>query len=237
MSGHPGEHYCPRMAAMNKPTYRAVLKYSPDRPTLVFVSSRRQTRLTALDLIAYCSVRPHNNNTNDDDDDITHQYDAPQADEREQQFLKISAAEIEPYLATIRNPSLRHTLAFGIGIHHAGLAETDRNTVEKLFVEQARDRARSLEIARDDAKSLEMARDRTRSRRITRDYASTAQSINLLVCTSTLAWGVNFPAHLVVIKGTGPRSCRDRAEMFASSGVHLVGVHLGCGSQSTSTRR
>ena len=26
--------------------------------------------------------------------------------------------------------------------------------------------------------------------------------IQLLVCTSTLAWGVNFPAHLVVIKGT-----------------------------------
>ena len=28
------------------------------------------------------------------------------------------------------------------------------------------------------------------------------QSILVLVCTSTLAWGVNFPAHLVVIKGT-----------------------------------
>ena len=29
-----------------------------------------------------------------------------------------------------------------------------------------------------------------------------AQSILVLVCTSTLAWGVNFPAHLVVVKGT-----------------------------------
>lgn len=24
--------------------------------------------------------------------------------------------------------------------------------------------------------------------------------IQILVCTSTLAWGVNFPAHLVVVK-------------------------------------
>ena len=114
ISGFPGQHYCPRMATMNKPAYRAILKYSPDKPTLVFVSSRRQTRLTALDLIAYCS-----------------------ADEREQQFLRVPADALEPLLADIRDPALRHTLAFGIGIHHAGLAESDRVTVEGLFVEQA----------------------------------------------------------------------------------------------------
>ena len=50
-----------------------------------------------------------------------------------------------------------------VGIHHAGLCESDRTTVERLFVSQA---------------------------------------IMVLVCTSTLAWGVNFPAHLVVVKGT-----------------------------------
>jgi len=99
-----------------------------------------QTRLTALDLIAYCS-----------------------ADERDTQFVNLHPSELEPLLATIKDGALKHTLAFGVGIHHAGLCESDRTTVERLFVSQA---------------------------------------IMVLVCTSTLAWGVNFPAHLVVVKGT-----------------------------------
>jgi activating signal cointegrator complex subunit 3 len=140
IAGFPGQHYCPRMAAMNKPTYRAITVHSPGQPALVFVSSRRQTRLTALDLIAYCS-----------------------ADERESQFLAVPLSDLEPELAGVRDPALRHTLAFGIGIHHAGLEEPDRVLVERLFLRQA---------------------------------------ILVLVCTSTLAWGVNFPAHLVVVKGT-----------------------------------
>ncbi|KAL1514923.1 hypothetical protein AB1Y20_004002 [Prymnesium parvum] len=140
IAGFPGKHYCPRMATMNKPTYRAILQHSPNKPVLVFVSSRRQTRLTALDLISYCS-----------------------SDEKEHQFLRMPPREMEPLLDGVKDDALRHTLAFGVGIHHAGLAESDRSLVEKLFVEQ---------------------------------------SILVLVCTSTLAWGVNFPAHLVVIKGT-----------------------------------
>ena len=48
-------------------------------------------------------------------------------------------------------------------MHHAGLVERDRKTVEELFV---------------------------------------SQRIHVLIATSTVAWGVNFPAHLVIIKGT-----------------------------------
>ena len=57
IQGFPGKHYCPRMATMNKPTYAAIKQHSPTKPVLVFVSSRRQTRLTALDLISYVSAR------------------------------------------------------------------------------------------------------------------------------------------------------------------------------------
>ncbi|CAN0404008.1 unnamed protein product, partial [Laminaria digitata] len=43
------------MASMNKPTYAAIMEHSPEKPVLVFVASRRQTRLTALDLISLCA--------------------------------------------------------------------------------------------------------------------------------------------------------------------------------------
>lgn len=64
-----------------------------------------------------------------------------------------------PFL--LKDQSLKHTLQFGIGMHHAGLSESDRSIVENLFSEL---------------------------------------KIQVLVATSTLAWGVNTPAHLVVIK-------------------------------------
>jgi replicative superfamily II helicase len=54
--GFSEKHYCPRMATMNKPTFKAIQTHSKDHPVLVFVSSRRQTRLTALDLIALCAA-------------------------------------------------------------------------------------------------------------------------------------------------------------------------------------
>jgi activating signal cointegrator complex subunit 3 len=55
IQGYPDKAYCPRMATMNKPVFEAIKQHSPKKPTLVFVSSRRQTRLTALDLIAFIS--------------------------------------------------------------------------------------------------------------------------------------------------------------------------------------
>ncbi|CAI5948102.1 unnamed protein product [Closterium sp. NIES-64] len=140
IQGYPGKFYCPRMNAMNKPLYAAILSHSPVKPVLVFVSSRRQTRLTALDLIQYAA-----------------------ADERPRQFVHASEEEMEAHVSMASSAELKHTLQFGIGLHHAGLTQGDRSLVETLFAER---------------------------------------KIQVLVCTSTLAWGVNLPAHLVVVKGT-----------------------------------
>ncbi|XP_039288255.1 activating signal cointegrator 1 complex subunit 3 isoform X1 [Nilaparvata lugens] len=140
IAGFPGKHYCPRMATMNRPTFQAIRQHSPAQPALVFVSSRRQTRLTALDLIAFLA-----------------------GEDNPKQWMHMSEQEMDQIIGSINDPNLKLTLAFGIGMHHAGLQERDRKTVEELFVNQ---------------------------------------KIQVLIATATLAWGVNFPAHLVVIKGT-----------------------------------
>ena len=126
IQGHPGKAYCPRMLAMNKPTYQAIRTYAPDKPTLVFVSSRRQTRLTALDLITFAmrDGDPHVFSRGVKGMDKDGRGDL-EADEN----IALLSAAAEP----LRDESLRHTIAHGIGLHHAGLCESDRTTVEELF--------------------------------------------------------------------------------------------------------
>jgi len=144
IDGFPEKHYCPRMATMNKPTYKAIMTHAREHPTLVFVSSRRQTRLTALDLIALISGSQLSGDSS---------YNG----------CSLRDDELEAIQYEIDDENLKNTVQFGIGMHHAGLTENDRKIVENLFVNK---------------------------------------KILILVTTSTLAWGVNFPARLVVIKGT-----------------------------------
>ena len=98
------------MATMNKPAYAAILEHSPHKPALIFVSSRRQTRLTALDIIAYCA-----------------------SDDNPKMFLHMNEEEIEVIAATLQDRALRDTIVFGVALHHAGLHPHDRKTVEELF--------------------------------------------------------------------------------------------------------
>ena len=113
ISGYPGKHYCPRMCSMNKPAYQAIQQHSPSKPSLIFVSSRRQTRMTALDLIAYLA-----------------------GENNPKMWLHMDEHEMERVASTIKDQNLKLTLAFGIGMHHAGLVERDRKTVEELYLNQ-----------------------------------------------------------------------------------------------------
>ncbi|KAI0177873.1 Sec63 Brl domain-containing protein [Pestalotiopsis sp. NC0098] len=132
--------FCPLMQSMNRPTFLAVKTHSPDKPVIVFVPSRRQTRLTAKDLINMCGL-----------------------EDNPRRFLHMEEEDLQLNLARVKDDALKEAISFGIGLHHAGLVETDRQLAEELFLNN---------------------------------------KIQILVATSTLAWGVNLPAHLVVVKGT-----------------------------------
>jgi len=132
--------FCPLMQSMNRPAFLAIKTHSPTKPVIIFVASRRQTRLTARDLIAYCGL-----------------------EDNPRRFLHMPELELDVLLKKVKDASVKEALSFGIGLHHAGLVESDRQLVEELF---------------------------------------TFNKIQVLVATSTLAWGVNLPAHLVVVKGT-----------------------------------
>lgn len=132
--------FCPLMKKMNKPAFMAIKQHSPQKPVLIFVASRRQTRLTALDLIHLCGL-----------------------EDNPKRFLKMDEEELEQIITQVKDETLKLSLQFGIGLHHAGLVDGDRKIAHKLFEQN---------------------------------------KIQILIATSTLAWGVNLPAHLVIIKGT-----------------------------------
>jgi activating signal cointegrator complex subunit 3 len=139
VAGFPGKAYCPRNATMNKPCYAAITTHSPHKPVIIFVTSRRQTRLTALDLISLSA-----------------------ADGKPKQWLHMDEDDMELIISTqVSDNILKHCLSFGVGLHHAGLIPSDREVVEKLFLEQ---------------------------------------KIQILLATSTVAWGLNFPAYLSIVK-------------------------------------
>ena len=132
--------FCPLMQSMNRPAFLAIKNHSPTKPVIIFVASRRQTRLTAKDLINFCGM-----------------------EDNPRRFLSMEEDELQEVLVKIKDDSLKEAMQFGIGLHHAGLVEADRQIAEELF---------------------------------------TSNKIQVLVATATLAWGVNLPAHLVIVKGT-----------------------------------
>ncbi|KAH9930429.1 Sec63-domain-containing protein [Epithele typhae] len=103
-------HFPSLMIAMSKPAYLAVLEYSPNDPTIIFVPSRRQCRLTADDIITHCSA----------DDDTS-------------RFLHVDEETLAPHLEHVTDAGLKETLKHGIGYYHEALSKQDKRIVERLF--------------------------------------------------------------------------------------------------------
>ncbi|KMU90181.1 ATP-dependent DNA helicase MER3 [Coccidioides immitis H538.4] len=103
-------HFPSLMLAMARPAYSSILQLSPSKPALVFVPTRKQTRSTALDLVAACI-----------------------ADDAEDRFLHTEIEQIAPLLERIDERALAESLSHGIGYYHEALSKSDKRIVSHLF--------------------------------------------------------------------------------------------------------
>ena len=103
-------HNASRLQSMSKPVYQSIIQYSIHKPVIVFVSSRRQTRITAIDILTYTA-----------------------ADAQPSRFLHVTEEDIKPYAERMNDPTLRETILNGVAYLHEGLTPHDRSEVVKLF--------------------------------------------------------------------------------------------------------
>ncbi|POI23992.1 hypothetical protein CIB84_012261, partial [Bambusicola thoracicus] len=103
-------HTQTRLLSMAKPVYHAIMKHSPKKPIIVFVPSRKQTRLTAINILTTCA-----------------------SDVQRHRFLHCAEKDLVPYLDKLNDNTLKETLVNGVGYLHEGLTAMERRVVEQLF--------------------------------------------------------------------------------------------------------
>ena len=110
IQGYNIPHHASLMMAMTKPTYLAITGYGESKSTVVFVPSRKQCRITALDLVAFVSADPD-----------------------PKRFLKCSEKDLKSVLAKIEDQTLLESLVYGIAFYHEALSKRDKSIVAELF--------------------------------------------------------------------------------------------------------
>ncbi|KAI1005935.1 Pre-mRNA-splicing factor [Podosphaera aphanis] len=110
IQSYTNPHFPSLMLAMAKPTYQSILRMSPDKPAIVFVPSRKQSRATTRDLLSACVI-------NDDED----------------RFLHAEVEQMKPLLEKIREEALAEALSHGVGYYHEALCISDKRIVKHLY--------------------------------------------------------------------------------------------------------
>ena len=110
ISGFHITHAQSRLLCMMKPVYNAICKHSPTKPVIVYVPSRKQARLTAIDVLTFAA-----------------------AEGSPKKFLHCSDDDLKPYLEQLTDKTLCETLSHGVAYTHEGLPEAERSIVDKLF--------------------------------------------------------------------------------------------------------
>ncbi|KAH0437006.1 pre-mRNA splicing helicase [Colletotrichum camelliae] len=110
IQSYTNPHFPSLMLSMAKPTYLAITQMSADKPAIVFVPSRKQTRATTRDLLTAAFM--------DDDED---------------RFLHAEPEQLRPLLERINEEALAEALSHGVGYYHEALSQSDKRIVKHLY--------------------------------------------------------------------------------------------------------
>jgi pre-mRNA-splicing helicase BRR2 len=120
-------HNASRLIAMSKPVFQAIQRYAGAKqlPTIVFVPSRKQAKLTAIDIVTYAaaSIAAASNSTSANSSGVI----------KSCKFLHVDPAELQQLVDKMEDKTLKETLMNGVAYLHEGTSELDMRIVSKLF--------------------------------------------------------------------------------------------------------
>jgi len=104
-------NFSSRLLAMGKPVYNAVARHGASKPVIVFVPSKRQAQLTAIDLMTFSETFGTNN------------------------FLGkgVTSDELSKQVESLKEPTLQQVVVTGVGFIHDGMDEDDYNLIAGLY--------------------------------------------------------------------------------------------------------
>jgi len=115
IQGYMISHAPSRLQSMVKPAYVSISRHAKTRPVIIYVPSRKQTKLTAIDLLAYAA-----------------------SDNKATRFLHCDESDLSALLeGNVEDETLAETLRNGVGYLHEGSTVKEIDVVSQLFTKGA----------------------------------------------------------------------------------------------------
>lgn len=131
IQGFNETHNASRLIAMSKPVFQAIQRHCglKQKPAIVFVPSRKQAKITAIDLVTYAAAAIAAASLNVMSNSATSNSNLIKTCK----FLHVEQEELKPILEKMEDKTLKETIINGVAYLHEGTSELDRRIVEKLF--------------------------------------------------------------------------------------------------------
>ncbi len=104
-------HFSSRILSMGKTVYETIVKQTRFLPTILFVPSRKQAQLSAIDILTFAATTGN-----------AKRFCGNNSDSR-----------LEDVLQSIKDPAVAHSVGHGVGYLHSSMNDLDQSIIEFLF--------------------------------------------------------------------------------------------------------